>query len=170
MRIGEHEFESEGPIECVERHLATFIRFAAPALALPDARSRPPVSLNDLASVSGRTVYLKVPTTITDAILIILLGQKELRQSEVVSGVEIMNGLRFSGASVTRADGIIRKQVDNGSIISIGRYRARRYHLSSKGVERARQVAQKLAAAAEAKAQATKSGPGDAANAPRNPE
>jgi hypothetical protein len=96
----------------------------------------------------GPTVSLSVAAKADDALLAILLGQKELRQNEVVNGAEVIAGLRGSGLRLKRADAILAKAADAGQVIAIGRFRSKRYRLSPAGIDRAQQIARTLIAQA----------------------
>jgi hypothetical protein len=104
----------------------------------------PQLTLDRILKVDGRLVFLSVPARIDEAILAILLGQRQFRQNNTVSGVEIMNGLRESGLDVPRADTILGKHARAGLVVAVGRRKLRRYRLSTDGVARAEQIARRL--------------------------
>ncbi len=146
IKFGEHEFEAAGSEESVDRHLAFFKQLIAPpgieAIALPEAER--PLPLEQILRLNGKIVSLSVTAKVEDAILVLLLGLAQLCQKSIVSGAEIMMGLRQSGFRLRRADVLLRKHEVKGNIIAIGRHRSRRYQFSKKGKEQAQQIARGL--------------------------
>ena len=93
----------------------------------------------------GRIVSLTAKgETVDEAILLILLGQKDLRNNQEVTGAEIMDGLKQSGYQVDRIDRTIDKLSSVGDAITIGAHRSRRYRLTNQGLARALAVAKEL--------------------------
>jgi hypothetical protein len=170
VKFGEHEFEAEGPAESVERQFLAFrllihpppeVPVPAPEPMIPaeppaEARAPeppppPPAEkkpaepvLERIMKVDGPIVWLTVSTNLQDAILAILLGHRQLRRFQVVSGGQMIKGLRFSGFHIPRADVVLRKSVRQGTVVAMGRYRTLRYQLSLIGFERAQQIVRKL--------------------------
>ena len=148
IKFGEHEFEAEGSTEAVERQLEIFKRLVLPGAALKAAmeaaQDQAPLSLEKIMHVQGRTVSLRAAAKVDDAVLLLLLGQRQFRQHHILSGKDVMNGLRASGFKVRRADLVLKRLSGAGSIIAIGRYRARRYQLSKSGLDGAEQIARRL--------------------------
>jgi len=152
IKFGEHEFEAEGSTESVERQLEIFKRLVIPGTALKaamettqeSAKDQATLSLEKIMNVQGRTVSLRAAAKVDDAVLLLLLGQRQFRQHHILSGKDVMNGLRASGFKVRRADLVLKKLSGAGSIIAIGRYRARRYQLSKSGLDGAEQIARRL--------------------------
>ena len=152
IKFGDHEFEAEGSTESVERQLEIFKRLVVPGAALKagiettqeSAADQAPLSLEKIMNVQGRTVSLRAAAKVDDAVLLLLLGQRQFRQHHILSGKDVMNGLRASGFKVRRADLVLKKLSGAGSIIAIGRYRARRYQLSKSGLDGAEQIARRL--------------------------
>jgi len=154
IKFGEHEFEAEGSAESIERQLETFKRLVAPEpeprpaaeiMKQPETdKAAAPVELERIMRIQGRTVSLSVSTKLEDAVLLMILGQRQFRQNHIVSGGEVMRGLRESGFRVGRADTVLKRHAGQGSIIAIGRYRTRRYQFSQAGLERAEQIARQL--------------------------
>ena len=152
IKFGEHEFEAEGSTESVERQLEIFKRLVIPGTALKaamettqeSAKDQAPLSLEKIMNVQGRTVSLRAAAKVDDAVLLLLLGQRQFRQHHILSGKDVMNGLRASGFKVRRADLVLKKLSGAGSIIAIGRYRSLRYQLSQSGFDRVEQIARRL--------------------------
>jgi hypothetical protein len=170
IKIGPHEFEAEGPAETVKEQFQAFKELISAQPAPPPV----PENLNALAEilkspvptnptnnmpanagelskilrVEGRTISLTArPTDLDDAALLILFGQKELRQNDAVSGFEMMEGLKSTGGyAVNRVDRLLEGLAREGTVIVIGEHRAKRYRLTNTGYARAVQVAKDLAA------------------------
>src|SRR5215468_734597 len=97
--------------------------------------------------VDGRIVSLTVNAqSIQDAVLALLLGQRQFRSNDTVTGAEILGGLRESGRGVGRIDHTLNQLTAEGSVITIGQHRGRRYRLTNSGVNRAQEVARGLIA------------------------
>ena len=80
-----------------------------------------------------------------------LLGQRHFRRNSIVSGTQIMEGLRDSGFKILRADMFLKKHMRSGTIIGTGIRRTLRYQLSTDGLNRAEVIARRLLAAADEK-------------------
>ena len=164
IKIGDFKFEADGPANAVDTQFDKFTRIiappppeppplepqkavgaqpveAAPAAAAPRVE---PLAFDKIMQVSERTVSLRVAPKLDDAVLLILLGQKHYLRNEVVSGAEIMSGLRSSGFKVIRADSALMRQASQGMIVAAGKRRMRRYRLSTDGVMRAEKIARQL--------------------------
>jgi len=103
--------------------------------------------LGKIMKWDGRIVSLTVQAqTVDDAALLMLLGQKVLRGNESVNGFEVISGLTQTGLSVDRVDRVMKKAATDGTVISVGQRRARRYRLSNTGLARAKQIASELIA------------------------
>ena len=109
----------------------------------------PPLRLEQIMHMRGTILSLSVQARLPDAILVILLGQRNFRRNESVSGIEIMQGLRDSGFRVLRVDTLLTKFSRLGSVIVMGEHRRRRYRLSISGAVQAEQIARALAALTE---------------------
>jgi hypothetical protein len=165
IKIGEHEFEAEGSASVVERQFTAFTDLIAklPAAAAskptetpiePSSGGAPPKPTPDMAEqwrtmmpkivrVDERVISLTVrPTSVEDAVLLLLLAQKILRENDAVTGGEIMEGLTATGGfSVARVDRLLEKAARDGDVIVIGERRAKRYRLTNSGNAKAREVA-----------------------------
>lgn len=175
LKVGPHEFEAEGDQESVERQLAIWRELiaspsAAPAPApaiLPPATlppisgtinaSLPPLSGGDsradydrLFRHDGRVVSLTVLPNSNgdreaDAALLVLLGQKVFNSEDLVTGAQILEGLKQSGMLVPRADRVFGEHMDV-NVMRIGAHRSVKYRLTNQGLARARELAQSLLA------------------------
>ena len=151
IKLGENEFEGEGPIDLIRAELAAFKKL------LPQEEKIITISRDFTVSnestrkalrVNGRVVYLGVRTqSVENALLVLLLGQKLLRNNERVTGAEIMNGLRASGQRVNRVDHVLMRHVRDGSVVANGRRRSRRYKLTNRGIQKAQEITELLASA-----------------------
>ena len=167
IKIGDHEFEAEGPADAVQKQFETFKELILSAPLSPVAKPQDGLEgqdedadaeiKNDLPSdvdsrlgkimrVNQRVVSLTArPGTVRDAIILILYGHKILRQSEEVTGGEIMDGLTTTGGfSISRVDRMLESLGRDGSVIVIGERRAKRYRLTNTGSNVARTVAQQV--------------------------
>jgi hypothetical protein len=166
IKVGEHEFEAEGPADVVQAQFAAFkdlvssMAVQKPAQDAPVAEvEKPPgkpdvpannggtLPLEKVMHTGGRIISLTVHTQSTaDAILALLLGQRQFRGNDSVTGAEILDGLRQSGRTVERIDLILNRLSAEGSVITIGQHRARRYRLTNPGVNRAQEIVRGLIA------------------------
>jgi hypothetical protein len=148
IKIGQNEFEAEGPPEAVQQQFEAFKEMVAripstpsqesAQLSQPSIEVKPPQlppadaaangkTLSKIMRVDGRSVSLTArPEGIREAILLILYGQKELRENDSVSGSEVMHGLaRTGGFSVARVDRYLEALASDGEVIVIGEHRAK---------------------------------------------
>ena len=170
MRLGDHEFEAEGPTEVVQAQFAAFrelVEAATKTTPAPPPASTdmshligiPPSELPSIKSESlkgelmldkimrheGRIVSLTARgASLEDEILLVLLGQRKLRTNDSVTGGEILDGLRLTGRTVNRIDYQIDKMTDAGDVITVGTNRARRYRLTNQGFAKAQELAMDL--------------------------
>ena len=147
IKVGENEFEADGPADIVRAEIAAFKRLIGykeePAQQTTDA-----ADIESVSRINGRIVSLKIAAKLpTHAVLALLLGQQLLRNNTKVKGSEIMDGLRQSGYRLSRADYILKDHVAKANIAVIGTHRRRRYKLTPLGIEKAQEVARVLAAA-----------------------
>ena len=170
IKVGEHEFEAEGPPEIVQAQFAAFRDLvvalpaqpsapAPPAPAPPTGDATPGVAvapappsgetlrLDRITRIDGRNVSLTARgASVEDEMMLVLLGQKMLRNNDSVTGAEILDGLRQTGRTIARADYQMDKLTTAGDVITIGVGRARRYRLTNQGTSRAREIARALIA------------------------
>jgi hypothetical protein len=163
IKIGEHEFEAEGPAELVKEQFETFkdIISKVPSITAQEQNQKavntiiqqldtdgiPLLKFEKIMHVSGRIVSLTaLPTTTQDAALLIILGNKELRDNPSVTGQEIGDGLAQSGRPVPRVDRIMEEAIQGAFVIKTGVKRATRYRLTNQGLVKARRLASELLA------------------------
>jgi len=159
MKIGEHEFEAEGPADVVQAQFAAFKELVSaiptkPAQASQKSEEQEPVinnaelshlPLEKIMKVEGRMVSLTAKCdTVDEAILLLLLGQKEFRSNQEVTGAEIMDGLKQSGYILPRVDKTLDKLSRDGNVITVGVHRGRRYRLTNQGLTAALNIAKEV--------------------------
>lgn len=158
MKVGEHEFEAEGPAEVVQAQFALFkemIASAPPKYSQPgsqegskqDLEILPHQPIEKIMKAEGRIVSLTAKCdTVDEAVLLILLGQKDFRNNQEVTGSEIMDGLKQSGYQIDRVDRVTDKLSQDGDMITIGVHRGRRYRLTNQGLAKALTIGKELIA------------------------
>jgi len=170
-KIGEHEFEAEGTPEDVRQQFQTWqelVRLAAsaPQVVLTQqnpndggtaqAESKPKTNLSSVDSelskimrVDGRCVSLTARTAgVHDAVLLMLYGQRAMRNNDSVTGAELLSGLGATGGYGTpRLDRILDKLAADGDVMSFGERRGKKYRLTNTGIAKARALAADLIAA-----------------------
>ena len=152
IKIGEHEFEAEGPVDAVK---AQFDAFKELISTLPDRKlenvnssaqtdispsplpKSAPLNVDKIFRADKRVISLTVhPDSETDAVLLILYGQKHYRNNENPTGSEIMDGMEQSGYRMTRIDRVLASLSSEGAVIITGAHRGKRYRLTNQGVSR----------------------------------
>ena len=95
--------------------------------------------------LAGRIVSLTaLPKSATDAALLIMLGQKDLRANVSVTGQEIGDGLAQSGREVPRVDRIMDQALKDQHVLKTGLKRGTRYRLTNVGLNKALSIANEL--------------------------
>ncbi|HEX3103746.1 MAG TPA: hypothetical protein VHQ22_04820 [Terriglobales bacterium] len=166
---GANTFEAEGPTEIVRADFQAWRDMVAnsptpmPQNPQIDGAQRgfdPPVAipkqdtpnidaaLNKIMRVENRIVSLTArPTAVDEAVLLLLYGQKVLRENDSVTGAEIMDGISATGGfGLFRVDRLLEGMAREGDVIVIGERRSKRYRLTNTGITRARQAAVDLIA------------------------
>jgi hypothetical protein len=157
IKIGDHEFEAEGPADVVQNQFAMFKELLGSGAAKRELAEEPKQRTEQLGTdpkrpafdkimrSEGRVISLTVhPESIDEAILLVLLGQRHYRQNDSVTGGEIIDGLRQSGHTVNRVDYQLDKLATEGTVIKVGTGRASRYRLTNKGLAKAEEIANSL--------------------------
>jgi hypothetical protein len=165
VKIGPHEFEATGSPESVREKFESFkellrlmagsavqnmMQVTKKAMDEIDEVLTGPEQLTKIMRVSGREVSLTArPQSITDAILLLILGQKMLRQNDTVTGGEIIAGLELTGGyTFNRIDGTMEKIARDGDLLTFGERRGKKYRLTNTGLAKARAVAAELISSA----------------------
>jgi hypothetical protein len=163
IKIGNHEFEAEGPADAVARQFADFKGLIA---KLPDTNAAHPTPAGPPPSPQGTDISLPSPkSNLTkifrvdgrvisltaspvngerEAALLLLLGQKELRSNDAATGGELLDGLVVSGYKLDRVDRMMDAFVADGLVMVNGRKRGKRYRLSNPGLAKAQAIADEL--------------------------
>jgi len=177
LKIGTHEFEAEGPVAVVQEQVKRFMELIASlpvdyikesAAPFPGVESReypvapsaaqtppPPSSANTdisllekIMKMENRIISLTArPESPEAAVLLLLYGQKALRQNDGVTGAEVMDGITATGGlSIQRVDRLLEKLGRDGDVIVIGERRGKRYRLTNAGLAKAKATANALIA------------------------
>jgi hypothetical protein len=86
------------------------------------------------------------PNSETDAVLLILYGQRRYRNNENPTGSEIVDGMSQSGYRSVRVDRILAELFEEGAIIITGAHRGKRYRLTNQGLTRTEGLAREALA------------------------
>lgn len=163
MKVGNNEFEAEGPPETVQSQLEAFKELISttprttqgPQMVVTndvkqntdDTPITPHIEVAKVLHVAGRVVSLTaLPKSTEDAALLIMLGHKDLRNNQSVTGQEIGDGLAQSGRPVLRVDRIMEKALEEALVLKTGIKRGTRYRLTNQGLGKALNVAKDLVA------------------------
>jgi FKBP-type peptidyl-prolyl cis-trans isomerase (trigger factor) len=159
IKVGEHEFEGEGPADIVQAQFGLFKEMiAAVPIRKPQAESQqeekrqeldtlPHQPIEKVMKAEGRVISLTAKCdTVDEAVLLILLGQKDFRNNQEVTGSEIMDGLKQSGYQIDRVDRVTDKLSEDGDMITVGIHRGRRYRLTNQGLAKALTIVKELIA------------------------
>lgn len=143
IEIGDRKFEADGPAEIVQIHFNAFMKLTVGGNA--ETLAEKTIALDKIMKTSGTVVWLNIKTTkAPGALLVLLLGQKQLRNNILVSGTDLIHGLRASGHRLLRADYILNSLARGRYITVHGKHRGRRYQLTDSGLLRAQEIAQQL--------------------------
>jgi hypothetical protein len=153
VKIGDHEFEADGPADIVKEQFESFKELIAIApLNKPETSKSAnqsdapiqqvaqtiPLNVDRIFRTEGRVISLTVPpNSDTDAVLLILFGQRHYRGNENPTGSEIIDGMNVSGYRATRIDRILLGLSNEGAVIITGAHRGKRYRLTNQGFSRA---------------------------------
>jgi hypothetical protein len=163
VKIGDNEFEAEGPTDLVKEQFETFkqiisqARVKSPTVQLSESAQAianqlsadgiPLLRLEKIMNVSGRIVSLTaLPQSVEDAALLIMLGHSNLKNSASVTAQEIGDGLAQSGRPVPRVDRVMESALEHALVLKTGVKRSTRYRLTNQGLVHARKLASELTA------------------------
>jgi len=154
IKVGEHEFEAEGPEEAVKSQFDAFRDLISglpstkkensPTGTLPVSEtpiSPPTLNVDKIFRTEGRLISITAPpASETDAVLMILFGQRHYRNNDNATGSEIIDGMVQSGYRTPRIDRILSGLSDEGAVIITGAHRGKRYRLTNQGHTRAETI------------------------------
>ncbi|SRR6266550_1383606 len=157
VKVGEHEFEADGPVETVKEQFEAFkdliaslskdkVETTTPTTSFDAPTSQPVIpvatsSMDRIFRAERRVISLTVPpTSETDAVLLILYGQRHYRNNENPTGGEIIDGMQQSGYRTPRISRILAALSGEGAVIITGAHRGKRYRLTNQGHTRAEGV------------------------------
>lgn len=175
IKIGQHEFEAAGDADVVKAQFEEFKQLIAdqPAAANPAVTPTLPLPSNTLTRPLDQTIPEvldtlriekvvrvdgKKPITLSvlprgegregDAALILLLAYRALWQEEEMAGARILEGLNSSGYNVERMDRLMDRYVDSQEplVSRTGKRRGVRYRITTRGVQRAKELVKELVA------------------------
>jgi hypothetical protein len=165
VKIGDHEFEAEGPAAEVAKQFAAWKELIAAITSGPHPPRSPELSKGDDKSKDTgkhhsqgtlrifaldekrKLVTLKAhPTTDSrnaDALLLLLYGFKELQDMDEVPVTTLGDAVKVSGISVARIDRAIASYVGT-LVLKTGRAKGSKYRLSNTGLTEAEQLAKQM--------------------------
>jgi hypothetical protein len=171
IKVGEHTFEAEGSPEDVRDQYRMFMELVVSMPATPPPQPQPnpepiapytpiqtyippaPTPSNELTltkimKADGRMIVLTIrPKSVEDAIMLVLLGHKFIRDVDSVTGSDIVESLKTTGGvAFGRIDRIMEKFAKDGEVIISGENRGKRYRMTYAGIDKAREIAQGLLA------------------------
>jgi hypothetical protein len=161
IKIGEHEFEAEGPAKVVQEQFEAFKQLiskppekaATPSESVVEQagirrrNAEGEIPLDKIYRVEKRVVSLTVkPESEATAAMLIMLGQKAYRENETVTASEIRDGLEQSGYRPDRVDRIMQPLSDEGNVVRIGIKKGTRYRFTNQGLSKAEAAAREAIA------------------------
>jgi len=159
IKVGEHEFEAEGPVEVVQSQLEVFknliesVSHQMPAgkevghLEVEVPNNKEQLPLDKISKVEGRVVSLTIkPEAESTAAMLIMLAQRTYRANDTVTASEIKDGLEQSGYRPGRVDRLMQPLTDDGSVVRIGARKGARYRFTNQGLVKAQAAARDVLA------------------------
>jgi hypothetical protein len=164
IKIGNNEFEAEGPKEAVMTQFEAFKELVSGLLsALPPKKltenGSPPADIpakgnvdrdldvlfrTDKDLVSLRIMPTKGKRHIMDAVLLSIYGHKFLLKQDEVLGTQLKASLRQSGIIAERIDRKIESDIKEGLILTSGYKKGTKYRLTNKGMADAEKLIQAI--------------------------
>lgn len=168
VKIGSHEFNSEGPEDAVKEAFAIWkeligavpITTNKPSLPNSNGNGIPPTPA-DISSVDSQRlnslffydtnndlISVKFLPRGTDRdrdiLLLILFGYKAIKGQNEVKGTKVVPAMKQSGARVSRIDRLAAKYIERGLINKGGIGKAGIYSLTNTGVTKAIELVNEL--------------------------
>lgn len=173
IKIGEHEFEAEGPAEIVKQHFEEFKSLLSSPASIRPVASRDSNTVEDEEEIENphaltstevidlvrlqRVIQRDLKTNILsltclpqgtsrteDSAITLLLGHKVIRGVDLVKASSLVKGLAHSGCPIGRLDRVLARYIREHFIMKIGSGRASKYRLTNHGVQKAQAVAETL--------------------------
>jgi hypothetical protein len=168
IKIGNHEFEAEGPVEVVKEQFESWKGLLglspakgtdSPAAALS---GNSVTRITEIHTPEGITTPLDVfdhddkrklvtlrvhPTSEdrdADAALLVLYGYKEIEAKDEVPVTKLKDALEVSGLRPDRVDRTLAPHMREGLILKAGRGKGGKYRLTNTGYARAQQMVYEL--------------------------
>ncbi len=165
VKLGEFEFDAEGDDQAaLEAQFRAFQEMVgslpSPSRAAIEATTPEPAptvqpteavadqNLNRIMKSEGRVISLTAPPTdVVEAVLLVMYGQRILRNNETPTGSEVIDGIKATGGlDMGRTERLFQRIASTGDIVLLGEGRGKRYRLTNTGINRVRQIAARLIA------------------------
>lgn len=164
LKVGEHEFEAEGPKAVVQ---AQFEAWKALIMVAPLTTSKQPAPntktdarqttetkqdadpfLDLFEAGDGNSVTLRAYPSgeqADDAVLLVAYAFKRLHNVDILSSVLLGKSLRLSGGTIDRVDRVVNNQIAKGFMMKAGGIaRGTKYRLTTTGAARAEALSKEL--------------------------
>jgi hypothetical protein len=149
---GQHDFEAEGDKESVERQFAVFTELVRNAMAKSSShKGELPESLIQFVRTDTESIFLATlpqgENPVADAILLILLAYLLMRETKIVSGSDLLRGLKKSGVRAERIDRALGNYIGgtHALVVKMGIRRGVTYKLTERGIAKAKELAKNFA-------------------------
>lgn len=169
VKIGQAEFEAEGPLDTVNEQFTSFMQAVQAAGSTVSNQEtprdeqdrdgdkgggRPPGAgevtnelldrvFHDHGDIISLTAIPDTENQKADSLLLLLYGFDKLKGESKITGVTLMKACRQSGVKMDRVDRIIDARSD--LIMSGGAKRGKRYQLNNKGILHAEEIIRGMA-------------------------
>lgn len=162
IKIGEHEFDGEGPAEEVKASFEAWKELIAsipsqPAPRTPQETHNHNRVENDPEQISPETlnrIFLSDPSKDMvsvkifprgnererDTLLLILYGYKKMRAQNEVMATKLTRAMRQSGCKVSRVDRLSTRYINQGLVNKGGMGKSGRYSLTNTGMAKAVEI------------------------------
>ena len=162
IKVGPHEFQGEGPEETVKKNFEDWKSMIATIGAEPVERSSSALAANPgngafagLQDIQAGRLFLlddkKGLVTLrilprgedrdADAVLLILLGFRRLRDQVEIPVTQLKPSLKQSGCNVDRVDAVVARYLRKGLLNKGGSGKGGRYSLTNSGTQKANSIA-----------------------------
>lgn len=167
IKIGDAEFEAEGPTETVQAQFDSFMKVVAerattaPVAQAPVSNQSTTLAAN-AATAAATTTGEPTPDVLSrvfrdtdalslaalphsgenpnaDAMLALLYGYLRLRNENAVTGTSLMKSAKISGIPIDRVDRLMEAHQPDYVLVA-GVKKARRYQLNNRGIAQAAKI------------------------------